>query len=270
MIGLKLTGDWSKASKQLVWMQKHWQEIARVTIRRAVLSLADEAGVKEPAVRFIKVERKGGREVSYGVAVEPTLEEIALERLRERVVFLELERSTAPRDLLKLMAHGPWVVHALPMLPKAEEGHLVVRDAALEEREQVLSRNRLFLRNNPLMVSDAQRALLPALDLMDVTRPMLLPPASKVQAEEDAAYNLTRGEFGLGDKLTAQVWRPALMRLIQQRLGIILDDLVDDLARGKLDVVQDEDRFEDRSERWLASTRAFAFMFNEDTEERVR
>ena len=270
MIGFQLIGDWKGATKQLVWMRRHWQEIARVVLRRAVLSLIDEAGFKEEDVVFIKVERKGGQEHSYGVAIEPTLEELRLDKLKGQVVFLELERSKASRDLLALADHGPWVVNALPRLPAKEEGHLVVRDGALEEREQILVRNRRFLRDQPLLLTLPQRNLLRAIDLEDDTRPMLLDGASLVMAEEDKAYNLMRAEFGLGDRLTSMRWRPALSRLLQQRLEIILEDVVDDLARGQLDIEEEAGKFEDRDEEWLRSTRAFAFLFNEDTETRVR
>jgi hypothetical protein len=58
--------------------------------------------------------------------------------------------------------------------------------------------------------------------------------------------------------------------LIRQRLDLLLEDVVEDLSRGKLDVLDQEDRFESRSETWLTSTRAFALMFNEDTDERQR
>lgn len=267
MIDFQLIGDWKGASKRLAWMRKHWQEIARVLVRRAVLSLAEEAGLREPEITFIKVEREGGRSVSYGVAVEPTLEDVKIGSLRGRVVFLELERERASRDLLEMAAHGPWVVNALPMVPAADVGHLVVREGGLDELEAVLLRNKRFLRDRPLLITTAQRGILATINLRDATPPMLLPPDREVRAEEDKAYNLTRGEFGLGDKINGAVWRPALMRLIQQRLDLILEDLVDDIADGATDLLDEEDRFEERSERWLKSTRSFALMFNEEEEE---
>jgi hypothetical protein len=270
MLQVNLTGDWTKTLKQLAWMRKHWAKIARVTVRRAVISLADEAGVAEPRIRFVKVTRKGGREMSYGVAIEPELEEVALERLRGRVVLYELERRASTEALEHLASHGAWVAQALPQLPSKEQGHLVVRDAVIEEQEEVLRRNRRFLRDHPLLMAPHQRGLLRSLSLEDPMRPMLLDASSRVMAEEDHAYNLTRAEFGLGDKLTAMVWRPALARLIRQRLDLLLEDVVEDLSRGKLDVLDQEDRFESRSETWLTSTRAFALMFNEDTDERQR
>lgn len=261
-LGFRLEGDWKGALKQLAWLRQNWGAVLQVVVRRAVLSLAEETGLAPQSYVFVRVHRANDL-VSYGVAVEPTLEEIKLSSLRDKVVLLELEH-TASDDLQRLRAQGPWLGQSLPDLPEKGEGHLVVRDASHEERQEVLRRNQRWLSDHVLLMSAAQRSLLSALRVDDDSRPMLLAGESRVWAAQDAAYNLARAEFGLGDEISRMVWRPALLRLLNQRLEPIFEDVIDDYLKGDLDLKFEMDTFEERKETWLSSSRSFALMFHQE------
>lgn len=239
------TSGFDEAREKLEWLVERRGDIGRYVAARMAEMYREELDLDGDHVHLIRVDAR--RRTLYGVSIEPTPEEVAVEELLDRdvLLFLSLSKSdlvegdeassAAGREVAAAADHGAWAPEFLPVSPPREVGVWVAREASFDEMEAAREENAEFLDRT-------------GLSTLSTDTPVLVEP--------DVAYNAVRAEFGFGDVDSSESWRPAMRTLIEERLPSILDEAAQAIATSEIDE-RALPNFEERSVDWWRARSGF-------------
>lgn len=163
---------------------------------------------------------KDGDDDYFGVSLEPEPYKVLLSYVSDSLLYYLVQDP----DNGATMAETPFVFDKVPKIP--EDGDLfLLRDASPGEISEWSARNDI---------------LLSKLGIQPV------PTTESVMVQDDARYNILRGEFGIGEKGKPK-WRDGLRKL-KRKIPELNEELGDIIENMKFPSVG---TFEERSKEWL-------------------
>jgi len=230
--------SWREGWERIEWASDNFDQVQIYVVQRLAAEFAEELGAQGELLHLIKVS--DGRHQFFGVSLEPKPYQEELAAMSDKLLLASGSDEEALHR--QMMAANPWVYDKLPaVFDSPEEGYFYVRDTTSDEMEVVAIRNDEEIR-------DLGAAPVPA--------------STRTWFVDDIRFNMLRGEFGLGDN-GQPMWRPALRRLIRDRLPAIQEEVMTAMFEAKLTL--DAPAFETRSPEWLKANEEFAVMMVQTT-----
>jgi len=229
---------WKKDWRRIEWASRNWRKLELYTVQRLAEEYAQELGRRASFLHLIRVVV--GNDIYFGVSLEPEPFSAPLDEFADRLLIASSSGEDPTHSLM--VKESPWVYDQVPsVFSNAEEGYFFVRGSTPEEIE---------------IVSVANETKNQDLGLRPVD------PATRTWFVDDVRFNMLRGEFGIGDD-GKPLWRPALRRLIKDRLPTIQEEVETAMFKANLNL--DVPAFEPRSPEWLDANADFAMMMVQST-----
>lgn len=229
--------------RKLEWLKDNFENIKRYTLSLLCVEMADLLGAPDD-LHFIEI--KSGQKTFFGVSLEPPLERKTYKEIDAQVMYyMPLDTNGVNEDVgLWVQKGNPWVSDQVPVeVGRAEgEGFFFLRDAAIDAMEIVRKNNIEYLETRPRRIQGASRERIAS--------------TSQVYTADDLRYNQARAEFGIGDSPGSPTWRPALRKLVNERIEQILELVLDSIVETRIPFDKLPD-FEPRPESWLEDNADF-------------